>query len=315
MRRSGLTLLELLVAIAIIAILLALLLPAVQSSREQARRMQCGSNLRQIATAVHLYEGQNGCFPAGNASSYSFLVAILPQLDLNALYERIDRGQYYYEQAPDAITSVLETPILQYRCPSDDFARASKSNTSYLGNMGYDILSRGSNGVFDPSNISNPQPDRRGQFISTAEIQDGLSRTAMIGEILVGDGTSRSRLRTIWQTATPFGVNEHEDLCQACMTQQFAVNGSGQAIGSSGTRGNPWYAGNAGSTLYTHSLTPNKLSCFNGGSVKFGVYTLASLHADGVHIAFADGHIEFVNSGIQLAIYRALGTRAGAEGP
>src|SRR5687767_14523164 len=85
--RGGFTLVELLVVIAIIGVLVSLLLPAVQSAREAARRSQCRNNLRQIVLAVHQYEGVNGALPPHAGSvSFSAQARILPYLEQAGLY-------------------------------------------------------------------------------------------------------------------------------------------------------------------------------------------------------------------------------------
>jgi hypothetical protein len=92
----------------------------------------------------------------------------------------------------------------------------------------------------------------------------------------------------------------------------FATNSSGVALGF-GNRGIHWMRGSAGSTLYSHCITPNNLSCGNGSSVPFGAYTLASNHANGVQLAYLDGRVAFVNDSIELRVWRAQGTRAGND--
>src|SRR5690349_9479449 len=98
-RRRAFTLVELLVVIAIIGILVAMLLPAVQSAREAARRMQCSNNLKQMGLALHNYNAANGVFPSGSRSHYSdtswtwghaWGVAILPYTEQVNLYDKFD---------------------------------------------------------------------------------------------------------------------------------------------------------------------------------------------------------------------------------
>ena len=89
-RRSGATLLELLVVISIIGLLLALIIPAVQQARESSRRLQCRSHLRQIGIAVHNYESVHGMFPPGSSRAFSLHVFLLPYVDQNALYQHAD---------------------------------------------------------------------------------------------------------------------------------------------------------------------------------------------------------------------------------
>jgi len=121
--KTGFTLVELLVVIAIIGILIALLLPAVQAAREAARRTQCANNLKQIATALHLYHDSNRRFPPGHISDCSprrddtcWTISILPFMEQRALYDAYDF------QVPNDHTNnipVVQTVVNTMNCPSD----------------------------------------------------------------------------------------------------------------------------------------------------------------------------------------------------
>src|SRR4051812_41423889 len=128
MRRStrGFTLIELLVAIAVIGVLIALLLPAVQSAREAARRGQCTNNLKQIALASHNYADVQGSFPIGSSSCQgwstgSFFLEILPQLEQGPAYNVLN-FEVNYAEAQNA--TIHDTRIGTLVCPSDAAAYA-----------------------------------------------------------------------------------------------------------------------------------------------------------------------------------------------
>lgn len=311
--RRGLTLVEVLVVIAILGILAALLLPAVQAAREAGRRTQCASNLRQIAIAVHAYEGVYECFPPGSGGSYSFLFASAPYLEQQPIYDRVRSYNLHFPDLPTALRK--ECTVHLFHCPSDGLRR-SEPVTNYTGNFGYDFLTRGSNGLFDPLSAAFSDPKLRGNFIPAAAVTDGLANTAMVGEILVGDyfaGIHGARLRRNWMTAESFGPGQHDQFVAACLGQQFDVWPTTSVAVGFADRGNHWMAPGAGNTLYSHCITPNNLSCQNGSSIPFGAYTLASHHAEGVQVAFADGHVTFVNDSIDTTAWRAMGTRAAHD--
>src|SRR3954470_4320648 len=133
-RRNGFTLIELLVVIAIIAVLIGLLLPAVQKVREAASRMKCQNNLKQLGIALHNYEGAVGKWPAlypGTAPgsttfdykyTWSVLAQINPHLEQTAIYNSMDMTQPMYDAsnnitAPNKFAVVQLVPL--FLCPSD----------------------------------------------------------------------------------------------------------------------------------------------------------------------------------------------------
>ena len=190
--RNGFTLIELLVVIAIIGVLVGLLLPAVQSAREAARRMQCSNNLKQIALACHNYESAFKKFPpsavldlsvtsTANNGSWGVHGRVLPQLEQSNLFERVDLSIAW-----DGQRSIHEVKVPTFACPSDpgtDQVRVFSDNrpslypTSYGFNFGswfvYDPATRkGGDGMFYPNS-----------FLGFRDCLDGTSNTLLIAEV------------------------------------------------------------------------------------------------------------------------------------
>lgn len=200
----GFTLVELLVVIAIIGILVSLLLPAVQSAREAARRMSCSNNERQITIALLNYHDSFKAFPPGTIGGWghSWAANILPQLEQQALSEGIPwtDAPNWYGTDPDSLylQDLARVQLAVFRCPSQtgdkemNWVITNRYITSYLGNAGGDVaiddfdystpsqvdMSR-SNGVMFANHCSSSWHTTR-----MADIVDGTSSTFLIGEAI-----------------------------------------------------------------------------------------------------------------------------------
>ena len=207
-RRPAFTIVELLVVIAIIGLTVSLLLPAVQSSREAARKVQCANNLKQVGLAVANYESTYGHLPPGavwggdrphQKRKGSILIFLLPYLENQALYDAFDFRKDHLDGAVFAGTKELigATPISVYRCPSDD------AEDAYYGLATFNYsASRGPTAVYDNPVCSCDHPwqdlamapldvlrvfagpfTRMGVTIPLRRIKDGLSNTIFFGEV------------------------------------------------------------------------------------------------------------------------------------
>jgi prepilin-type N-terminal cleavage/methylation domain-containing protein/prepilin-type processing-associated H-X9-DG protein len=185
---AGFTIIELLVTIAILSTLIALLMPAVQSARASARRVQCKNQLRQLGLALHMYHDSHLCFPAGSyvmgpsdpiQSGWGWGAMILPYIDQGALYDQIDFG--HWNGAGNNLALIgISNPF--WRCPSDyDLEHISAYPVNYPP---FDLASGnycGSEGIL--YSMSS---------VRIAQIADGTSKTFLLGERMVQSGVNAS---------------------------------------------------------------------------------------------------------------------------
>lgn len=301
-RRPAFTIVELLVSVAVIAFLVALLLPAVQAARESGRRAKCASNLKQLGIALQSYQQATGAFPPGIASGeFSFLVQTLPFIGQRTIYDAISLNYGAYDPRNHAI-SAMNVP--EFLCPSDHGAYPLGMNaaTDYAGNTGSGVQAFGYNGPFVM------RCDRR---VSPADVADGLSQTMAVAEILAGTKSLDLR-RVIYNT--PMGLSGPGQLDQfAEICRSMPAQAGGPAGVLTDVRGRPWTVGTFGFTLYNHVLPPNQPSCTNGQSLPEGAHSAASMHPNGANAVGLDGAVHFIPDDIDVRIWRAMGSRNGGE--
>lgn len=302
--RRGFTLTELLVVIGIMALLLAILLPAIQYTREAARKTTCRNNLRQIAIATHSYESAHGCFPpylvvieSSEGLWWSSHVALLPHLEQQSLYERICR-----EGSPIWL-QWIKLPV--FKCPSDEI-QGLPASLSYARSLGTDQSIRRGTGVFVSGDFEQP--------IRLGDIRDGLSNTAAYAEILHGTVAGDDPRRPVWGIAEQPVAGHGDEYAELCRVMPPPTAGV-----LSDSRGAEWYGHSGGKSAYNHLLSPNTRSCAwnqrGTGSFgwRFGSFNAASEHTGGVYVALADASVRFVSNKIDLTVWRSAGTRAGGE--
>lgn len=242
--RRAFTLIELLVVIAIIAILMGLLLPAVQRVRESASRISCANNLKQIGLALHSYENSFECLPPTRlAVGYAtWAVLLLPYMEQENLYREWNLNKSYYEQSPIA----RQTAVPNYFCPSRRTAR-----TDPIRSVSGDVPSTGVSSLLSPGALADYAvcvdrtghdtteqicPNMYGPFqqktgFRFADFTNGLSNTILVGEKHI----PKDRLGVGWWDCSTYNGDYHQCSARAA-SRQFALttdpNDTGWKFGS-----------------------------------------------------------------------------------
>jgi prepilin-type N-terminal cleavage/methylation domain-containing protein len=298
--RRGFTLVELLVVMAILGSLVAIVLPAVQSAREAARRQICSDHLKQLALAVAEYESSVQQFPAGRVgcddtadvavcppglpperkTAASGFVTLLPYLEQQPLYAQLNVAQgglwnrniddLGWFANPQKAAGVMQRPPL-FVCPSDDSEAISDVYAPVLAATGSYVFIQGTKGPGSPRPIAKYAND--GMFLYVIqrrgnEVTDGLSHTLLLGEAVMAH---------TWESSNTW---TYARLNADCLrTTEYAIN-TQPGHGSSYERQNG---------------------------------AMGSDHPAGALFAFADGHIELLEDQIDFGLYRAMSTIAGEE--
>jgi prepilin-type N-terminal cleavage/methylation domain-containing protein/prepilin-type processing-associated H-X9-DG protein len=320
MKRRAFTLIELLVVIAVVAVLVGLLLPAVQAAREAARRAQCVSQLKQIALAAHGFHDTNGAFPPGadlQVSHASALVYLLPFVEQTARFSAfnftLDLTGAYQNQTARA------SDVALFLCPSDPSAGTwtdpgvgdgFTGRSNYFGNLGAHAW------VYDSLTTRTKDPSLTGVFAygSSTRLQDltdGASNTVGFSEIKRGPNPANNGPEVngislaAWGPGNPTANPNNLSPAAGCGTTVFPFY----------YRGLQFQRGFLLTSLYTHTMTPNPKSrdCTVFPTFDQGHLAARSSHPGGVNVALADGSVRFIRDGIQILVWKALGTRSGGE--
>lgn len=307
-KRGGFTLVELLVVIAIIGILVALLLPAVQKAREAAQRMQCSSNIRNLALALHNHHSARNVFPKGfdiqnnKDEAWGWSTYLLPYIEETALYEQLGVGDqrlmdFFRESRRDpAKVKIAQTPLPIFRCASDSspplLPGTMQGDRHFRGNHTVPRYEpptsnyMGLKGMFDnrcppgkPKTCENNGIFYGGSKVRIKHVKDGTTKTIMLGE-----RDARCKAGTYIGSRNPPGAGMY---------------GSYMLIARTSIR-------------FNFPLTGAHNTCTEGFS---------SAHDGGGNFAMADGSVHFISDDIDfnngrgafpnpsIGVYQRLGSR------
>jgi len=326
-RRRGFTMIELLTAAAVVGLLIALLLPALQSAREAARRAHCASNLRQLGIALHGYHARynaltpgavhdRGRVPAGSLSGQQMtpwsvlLMAEVERADVAHAFN-FDLGSF----GPIALgmpgfaanSTVMGTKLALYQCPGDrslpcrfdgaypggPVAGVAMSRGNYAANWGNTTWAQADLG---PGGRFLESPFGKADDLNFAAISDGLGSTVLVAETLQGSGRD---VRGLPWLALP-GANVY-----MCL---FPPNAGADSLGLS----------RDGDVLMSAEVCVSEpgrgLAC-RGGDPADGAWFNGSRsrHPGGVHALFGDGSARFVRDAVDLRVWRAVHSIRGGE--
>jgi prepilin-type N-terminal cleavage/methylation domain-containing protein len=318
---AGFTLIELLVVVAIIAVLIGLLLPAVQQAREAARRTQCKNNLKQIGLALHNYLDTYtrlppvSVLPADRESEpWSAQARLLPYIDQANLHNLVD-WNVSSEFTANPIVCRTRVPI--YLCPSEvnDRARPTAALVHYPLNYSFNegtwfiydpVTGNIGDGAFHPNRAFRPQ-----------DMTDGMSNTLCAAE-------NKAFQPNLWDTMNPsmLGVAPPANPAAAAAYYGGTFDSNGHT---------EWVEGDVHECGFTTTFTPNTVvpytnagqsydidvtSMRDGESLTVPTYaavTARSFHEGMVQALLMDGSARAISDNIDLGVWRSLGTRAGGE--
>ncbi|MCA9088963.1 MAG: DUF1559 domain-containing protein [Planctomycetaceae bacterium] len=312
-RRRGFTLIELIVVMAIIAILVALLLPAVQQAREAARRTQCKNNLKQLVLAMHNYLDMHSTFPPGyvarnvvpldppaleTGSGFAWGTLLLSFLDQGPLLGGIDLNA---DSMLPANVAIGNNSISTMLCPSDHspltFSVGDGNSTytlaraNYVGMYGFGDIN------IAPGAPQGPGILYRNSWTRTFDIRDGMSSTVILGERQgqqnqTSGTTPPTFCDATWYAVIPGVTRPRQD--------GSLESGAHLALGSTGYR----------DAAQVDHFFPINSGKGNSPSSAPGLSTFSSPHVGGCQVALADGSVRFISENLDPDIWQLLSQMA-----
>jgi prepilin-type N-terminal cleavage/methylation domain-containing protein/prepilin-type processing-associated H-X9-DG protein len=326
-RPSGFTLVELLVVIAIIAVLIGLLLPAVQTARESARRMQCSNNLKQLGLGVVNYESarkrfppgvqyEDGLTPPGNIGSsthgsatFGWGTFILPFMEANNLFAQFQgitsgavKFPHYDWEKTAAAAAVAKTPMPAFMCPSDVMGPINVTSNRAVGTdpvSGKDPYGKsnyvgvaGYSGADDPAKPGTPPVVYRPTTVNNLDPANEIGRrTGVFG------GGSRTKVSEVTDGCSKTLLIVERD--GSNVQRENYLDGQG--------KDGAWWTGSIRLGWPKTNLTNvnGSATWLINGTYRFGT---GSLHAgEGTNVVFADGHVQWISEAIDAATWETLG--------
>jgi prepilin-type N-terminal cleavage/methylation domain-containing protein/prepilin-type processing-associated H-X9-DG protein len=286
------TLVEVLVVISIIGVLIALLLPAVQSARDSARRVQCANNLKQIGLALLNYETTHKAFPLGYISNYDadgngtgpgwgWCSFILPQMEESAIYRTI----HFDLPIEDPMNAARVANIRSFFCPTDDTPRVWAAKSRDVNGIPIaTICEVAAANYVAMYGTTEPGVDGDGMYfrnskLSLKDVADSSSKPIAAGE-------RAHQLGNATWVGSITGASLFPD--DGALARPETENSSGMVLGQAGEGVGPGADGSDVNQFY-------------------------SLHGAGANFVFIDGHVTFLPATMDVKIFQALATRAGGE--